>query len=282
MSLHNEVFGHLQNGQCGQTQEVELDQANRFHIVFVKLTDRRRAAGLLVQRAKIRQFARRDQDTTCMHTNVACQAFEFLRQVQQDFDFVFLRQALRQHRLLFKRNRNRHVLTGFVGNQLGQTFAKGVAHVQGATDISNGGTCRHGAERDNLTDGFASVLVLHVINHTITIGLTKVNIEIGHGNPLRVEKPLKQQVVAQRVQVGNVQGVGHQRTGPRASAWPHRTAIVFGPIDEVADDQKVAGKAHFQNRFDFEIQPVFINSAIFLSNDIVRKEMPKSIFQALK
>ena len=97
----DKVLGNLQNRQRSQPQKVKLHQANRFHIVFVKLADSRVAAGLLVQRAKVGEFARRNQHAAGMHANVARQAFELAGQFQQGLDVVFFGFALSENRFSF-------------------------------------------------------------------------------------------------------------------------------------------------------------------------------------
>ena len=44
----DELAGNFHDGEGGQTQKIELDQANGFYVVFVKLAHCRVAARLLV------------------------------------------------------------------------------------------------------------------------------------------------------------------------------------------------------------------------------------------
>ena len=184
VALHDHLACQLQNGQCGQAQKVKLHKPNSFHVVFVKLTHGRRTAGLLVQGTKIGELARGNQHTPSVHAHVAGHAFEFLRQCQQGFDFVFFVQTLGQNRLGFDGPVNGDVLTGFIRNELADAVAKHVTHVEHTPHVPNGRTRRHGAKGDNLTDGIAAVFVFHVVNHAVSIGLAKVNVKVGHGHPL--------------------------------------------------------------------------------------------------
>ena len=101
MAFLNKFACNFQNGQRGQAQKVKLHQPNGFYIIFVVLADRRLAARLLVERAKIGQLARGNEHATCMHAHVARQAFELLGQIQQGFDFFFLGQTLGQNGFFF-------------------------------------------------------------------------------------------------------------------------------------------------------------------------------------
>ncbi len=215
---HNHVLGNLQYRQGCQAQKVELHQSNGFDVVLVKLAYRRFTAGLLVERTKIRQFAGRNQDATGVHADIARQAFELAREFKQQFHVLFAAFAFRQNRLGLDRiNRLVVVLatlwrqlqtdadTGLVRNQLADAIAKGVTHVEHAPYIADHRTRRHGAKGNDLADSVLAVLLLHIVNHPVTVALAEINVEVGHGDPLRIQKALKQQVVLQRVQVGNLE-----------------------------------------------------------------------------
>ena len=45
---------------------------------------------------------------------------------------------------------------------------------------------------------------------------------------------------------------------PGAAARPDRNAVVLGPVDEVGDDQEVAGEAHLHDGRGFEVEPLGI------------------------
>ena len=149
-----------------------------------------------------------------MHADIARHAFELLRQLNQGLDFVVVLDALGQLRLggngvfflVVVRQIRRRILdgdrlAGLVRNQLADAVAEGVAQVQHAAHVSDGGTRGHGAEGGDLAHGVTTVLVLHVVDHAIAVGLAEVDVEVGHGHPLRVQETLEQQVVFKRIQV---------------------------------------------------------------------------------
>ena len=109
-----------------------------------------------------------------------------------------------------------------------------------------------------MADRRLAVFVFHVINHPVAIGLAKVNVKVGHGDPLRIEEALEQQVVAQRVQVGNFERISHQRTGARTTSRPDWATIVFRPIDKVAHNQKIARKAHGDDGLQLKLQALLV------------------------
>ena len=101
-------------------------------------------------------------------------------------------------------------------------------------------------------------MVAHIVNHAATVGLAKVNVEVGHGHTLWIQKALKQQGVFQRIQIGNFQGIRHQRARTRTTAWAHWTAILFGPVNEVLYDEEIAWETHLNDGVQLVIQTLLI------------------------
>ena len=89
---------------------------------------------------------------------------------------------------------------------------------------------RHGAEGDDLAHRVAPVGVGHVVDHPVATLHAEVDVEVGHGNPFRVEETFEQQIVGQRIEVGDLQHVGHQRAGARAPPGPTGTPLFFAHL----------------------------------------------------
>src|SRR5690606_7330078 len=124
--------------------------------------------------------------------------------------------------------------------------------------------CRHGTEGDDLGYRVAPVGLGHVFDDPIAAFHAEVDIEVGHGYPFRIEEAFEQQVVLQRVQVGDQVHVGDQRSSPGTTAGADRHAVVLGPLDEVHHDQEVTGKAHLDDDIQLELEPVQIDLAALL------------------
>ena len=74
-----------------------------------------------------------------------------------------------------------------------------------------------------------AVLLLHVLDHPVAAVLAEVDVEVGHRYPLRIEEALEQQVVAQRIEVGDAERIGHQRARARAAPRSDRHAVATWP-----------------------------------------------------
>ncbi len=92
-------------------------------------------------------------------------------------------------------------------HQLGYAVNIAVVHLERPTDVPDSGACGHGAERDDLRDSVGPVLVRDVIYDLAASLPAEVDVNVGHGDALGVEKPLKQQVVPERIDIRNAQAV---------------------------------------------------------------------------
>ena len=95
-------------------------------------------------------------------------------------------------------------------------------------------------------------------DHAVAPLHAEVYVEVRHRHPLRVEKPFEQQVVAQRIEIGDAQRVGHERPGAGASTGSHGDLIFTRPGDELHDDQEVAWKTHLIDHVELVVEPRFV------------------------
>ena len=159
-----------------------------------------------------------------------------------------------------------------IWNELGNTVTEVVAHVHSTPHVANHRACGHGAESCNLADRIAPVALLDVINHTVAIGLAEIHVKVWHGHTLGIQEALKQQVVVDRIQIGDLQDIRHQRTCTRTTAWPNGTTIVLGPVDKVSHDQEVTRETHLQDDAQLKLQPLYIFWAACITNCFIRKQ----------
>ena len=131
-----------------------------------------------------------------------------------------------------------------IGDELGQAIADAVVVAQHARGVAGGGAREHLAEGDDLGDRLAPVLRDHVLHDALAPAHREVDVDIRHRHALGIEEALEEQVVAQRIDVGDPQRVGDDRARGAAAPWADGDAVVLGPLDEVPDDQEVGVVAH--------------------------------------
>ena len=99
----------------------------------------------------------------------------------------------------------------------------------------------HRPEGDDLGDVLAAVLLRDVLDDLAAAALAEVDVDIGQRHALGVEEALEDQVVLDRIDVGDAQAVGDEAAGRRAAARADRDALLARVADEVPDDQEVPG-----------------------------------------
>ena len=99
-----------------------------------------------------------------------------------------------------------------------------------------------------------AVTLLDIRNNPTAIDIIKVDINIRHGYAFGIEESLKEERIAQRVNIRDPQQIGdntaRRRTAPGADFYTVPTRI----IDKVPDNQKVAGIAHAVNHAQLIVQ----------------------------
>ncbi len=193
-----------------------------------------------------------------MGRGVAVQALELQRGVQQQGHGLVAVPLLAQARLDLDGLGQGHRVGGVGRHHLGQAVHLAERQLQHPAHIAQHGARLQGAEGDDLGHAVAAIALLDVGDHLFPPLLAEVDIEVGHRHPLRIEEALEQQAVAKRVEVGDGQGIGHERTRARTPPWTHWDTARLGPLDEVRHDQEVAGEPHLGDDPDLPLKPGLI------------------------
>ena len=108
-------------------------------------------------------------------------------------------------------------------------------------DVADDSARLHRPERDDLRDVLAAVLARHVLDHFAAPALAEIDVDVRQRDALGVEEALEDEVVLDRIDVGDPQAVGDEAAGRRSAARPDRNALLARVADEVPDDQEVPG-----------------------------------------
>ena len=125
---------------------------------------------------------------------------------------------------------------------------------QHAADVARGRLRRELAERDDLRHPLAAVLVDHVVHDALAAGDGEVDVDVGHRLAARVQEALEQQLVADRVDVGDAAGSTRPASRPPSRGPGRRRRRRLRERDEVPDDQEVVGEAHLADRLQLELR----------------------------
>ena len=108
------------------------------------------------------------------------------------------------------------------GHRLGYAVANAVGVPEDAGRIADRGPRLDGRESDYLSDMVRAPPLGGVADHLAAVTLVEVHVDIGHLLAPRVQEPLEQQVVADRVDVDYAQAVGDATTRRAPPPGPTR------------------------------------------------------------
>ena len=141
-----------------------------------------------------------------------------------------------------------------LGDHLRQPVDGAVRDLEHAAGIAHGRPGRHRGEGDDLRHPIAPILLGHVVDHPFSPLDREVDVHVGHVLPGRVEEPLEQQPVAQRIDVGDPECVRGEGARGAAAAGPDGDTVALRERDEVGHDQEVVGEPHLPHRFQLELE----------------------------
>ena len=133
------------------------------------------------------------------------------------------------------------VMSSAGGIGLGDPVGVRVRDVHHARDVAHDGAGFHRPERDDLRDVLAAVLPRDVVDDLAAPPLAEVDVDVGQRDALGIEEALEDQVVLDRIDVGDPQAVGDEAAGRRSAARADRNALLARVADEIPDDQEVPG-----------------------------------------
>ncbi len=92
------------------------------------------------------------------------------------------------------------------------------------------------------------------LDHSVAAVHAEVDVEVGHGDAFGIQEALKQQIVIDRIQIGDAEAVGHERSRTRTAPGTHGYAVLARPLDEVRHDEEVTLKSHLADDIQLETQ----------------------------
>src|SRR5580692_11260816 len=183
-----------------------------------------------------------------MRGGVTSQAFKTQRDLHQIFKLFVAIDGGFELRRFFECGLEFNAQRGWY--QFGEPVDFTVRNIHGAANIFDGGFSGHGAEGDDLRNIFAAVFMGDVVDQFAATAHAEVDVDIRHGDAFWIQETLEQQVVLQRVDVGNAQRVTHQAAGSRTTARANWNFLRTSVMNEVPDDQEVSFIVHFLDHFD--------------------------------
>ena len=251
----------VEHREVAQPQEVHLQQAERLAGTHVELGDDRAVLLAALDRDDVEQRLAAQDDAGRVDAPLALEALEPERGVDDGLGVgvgVVQRPELARlgvalvgrvedalERDVLAHDRRRHRLGDLVaGRERVAEHAGGV--LDGLLGLDR-------AVGDDLRDPLLAVLLGGVADHVAAPALVEVEVDVGHRDALGVEEALEQQLVLDRVELGDLERVRDERAGGRPAPRADPDAAVLGVADEVGGDEEVAGEAHRQDDVDLVV-----------------------------
>ena len=257
-ALLQQLAGERQHGERLEAEEVELHQPGLLDVLHVELRRRQGGARIAVERHQLVERAVADDDAGGVGRGVAVEAFELLRDVDQARDRRILVAQMLERGIAVDRLLQGDGIGRVVRHHLAEPVDLAVGHLQHAADVAQDGARLQRAEGDDLGDAVAAVFLLDVADHLVAAVFAEVDVEVRHRHALGIEEALEQQAAAQRIEIGDGERPGDDRAGAGAAAGTDRNALRLRPLDEVGDDQEVAGEAHLLDDAELELEALAI------------------------
>ena len=201
----NQLEGFLDHGQVLEAEEIHLQQPHGFHVFHEVLGDHLPVV-VALQRHQFIEGIGRNHHTSGVHTKGFVGALDPAGHVNPALDlgiaFVFLTEfglggVLRNHLRQFGG------LTAHHRNQLGQSVGIAVGNIEHPRHILQHGLGGHAVEGDDLRHLVIAVALGDVVDHLATPSDAEIGVDIRHRFALWVEEALKQQSIADWIDVRN-------------------------------------------------------------------------------
>ena len=244
--------GVLNDGEVFESEEVHFEEADFFDVARL---GRRRVlgndalfgTGNILNRRVFSDGVLGDDNTAGMHGGVPRESFEFLGGVDE---------ALGIRVAIVERFEIGCFLKGFLHrmklrDEFGDGVAEAIGEPEGAPGVANRGARRHRSEGNDLRHVIVPVFSPNIAQNIVAAVVGEVHIDIGHGDALRIEESLKEEVIRDRVHVGDPGQIGDEAAGGASSAGSHYHAFALCPVDEVLHDQEVGRESGFFDNPEF-------------------------------
>ncbi len=102
------------------------------------------------------------------------------------------------------------MLSGIVGNEFGDAVGVFVRHAEHSANIAHSDPSLHFSKGNHLRNVIGAVFSRRILNDLIASVIGEINIDIRWCRAVRIEKPLKRQVMLKRVDGGDVQTIRNE------------------------------------------------------------------------
>ena len=256
---HTGTFFHhfhsiLDNRQGTETQEIHFQKSQLFQCCHGKLRDN----GTILCSGKgyvFRYILLADHNTCRMHGGMPRKPLQTFCQIDQTMDIVLFLVSLAKLRIHSQCLVNGDIQ--LLWNHLGDGVHLGIRHIQNTAYITNDTAGCQCTEGNDLNHAVITIFSSYIINNLLSPFEAKIHIDIRHGYSLRIQETFKEQIIPDRVQLGDPKCIGNQASCGRASSRTDHDIVVPGIFDKIPYNEKVIYISHVFDRRQLIIQALF-------------------------
>ena len=204
--------------QRAQAQQVHLQKTDLFDAIFVKLGGDEAIRRVLDRHLAIQRILRNHQ-AGGMRGGVARQPLQRHGQVKNftgcRFGIIGIFQIMTHGHRIFQGD------VQHCRHQFGNPVHFAERYVQSPADIPDGGAGGHRSESDDLGHMVGAIARRDIFDDLPPPDIAEVDVNIRHGDAFRIQKPFEQQAVLQRINIRDLQQVGHNASRRGATPRPH-------------------------------------------------------------
>ena len=253
LRLLDELHGIADHREGLQAEEVHLEQPELFDGTHGEPGDQLGPLGVLVQRHALHERLVRDHDRGGVNGGVARAALQRLGHGPQLGHARIALDLLRERRGFLERLVERDVERE-ARDELRDAVGLAVGEAEDARHVAEHRLGPHGPERDDVGDAVGAVAVDDVADHLVAAVVGEVDVHVGHRDPLGVQKPLEEQPVPDRVDIGDAEAIRGEGAGRRPPARPDRDPLPPRVRDEVPHDEEIPGESHLLDDAELEAE----------------------------
>ena len=237
--------GILDNSEGPQPQKVHLEKAQFLNGGHGEL---RRSGTVLGARKRDQILCRlrTDHDARRVDGSVPGQALQTQAHVDQLADPVIILIGIAKIRALFERLLQSDAQ--LLGDHLGDGIHISVGQVHDTSHIADHPAGCHCPEGDDLHHAVPAVFFRDIIDDLTPALEAEIHVDIGHGHALGVEETLKQEVIADGVNICDPQRIGDNRARRTSAPGADHDPVLTGKIDIVPDNEKIVDISHLTDR----------------------------------
>ena len=110
------------------------------------------------------------------------------------------------------------------------------------------------SESDDLYYFVRTIFACDIIDYILAMCVFEINVNIRHGYTFRIQETFEEQIILNRINVGDVHTIGSNTAGGRTPSRAYCNVVFTAIIDVIPYDQEIIHVPHFPNNGQFVIQ----------------------------